>query len=111
MTWLLKLREVPLLGWLVAIIAVLIASLIWSVRAASSKERQLRVSMQLSSAKKSHEKALEQIDDGNKLAIAQVRAVQAAEVGKLEARRLDIRAAEQDNSEKLSDMVNLMFKR
>ena len=111
MTWLLKLREVPLAGWLVAIIAVLIALLIWSVKSASYRERKLRVSMQLSSAKKFHEEALRKVNDGNKIAIAQVRAVQAAEVGKLEAKRLAIRSAENESSQKLSDMVNLMFKR
>ena len=109
MTWLLKLRKVPLLGWLVGIIAVLIASLIWSVKHASSKERQLRVSMQISSARKSHEKALSKVDEGNKLARAQVQAIQAAEVGKLESKRDEIRKAGRENSQGLADMVNVMF--
>ena len=111
MTWLLKLRQVPLLGWLVAIIAVLIASLIWSVKHVSLREQKLRVSMQLSSAKTSHGKALEKIDEGNKLATAHVRAIQAAAVGKLEAKRLEIRKAEEQSSERLSDLVNAMFRR
>ena len=93
MTWLLKLREVPLLGWLVAIIVVLIASLIWSVKAASYRERKRRVRMQISSTKKSHEKSLSKIEKGNKLARAQVQAVQAAEVGKLESKRNERRKA------------------
>ena len=111
MTWLLKLREVPLLGWLVAIIAVLIASLIWSVKAASYRERKLRVSMQISSVKKSHAKTLDKIDEGNKLAVAQIRADKSARVGKLEAKRVEIREAEQNNSQQLADMVNLMFRK
>ena len=111
MTWLLKLREVPLLGWLVAIIVVLIASLIWSVKAASYRERKLRVSMQISSTKKSHEKSLSKIEKGNKLARAQVQAVQAAEVGKLESKRNEIRKAGKENSQMLADMVNVMFRK
>jgi F0F1-type ATP synthase membrane subunit b/b' len=111
MTWLLKLRQVPLLGWLVGIIVVLIASLIWSVKHVSLREQQLRVSMQLSSAKTSHEEALSKVDDGNKLARAQVRAIQAAAVGRLEAKRLEIRKAEEQSSERLSDLVNAMFRR
>ena len=111
MTWLLKLREVPLLGWLVAIIVVLIASLIWWVKAASYRERKLRVSMQISSTKKSHEKSLSKIEKGNKLARAQVQAVQAAEVGKLESKRNEIRKAGKENSQMLADMVNVMFRK
>lgn len=109
--WILKLREVPLVGWLVAIIAVLTATLIWSVKAASFRERQLRVNMQITSTKKAHEKSLEKIEQGNALKRGQVRAVQAAEVGKLEAKRLDIRSAEKESSQKLSNMVNAMFKK
>ena len=111
MTWLLKLRQVPLLGWLVAIIAVLIALLIWSVKAASYRERQLRVSMQISSVKKTHEKALDKIDEGNKLAVSQVRALQSAAVGKLEVKRVEIRVAEKRSSKQLAAMVNAMFKK
>ena len=111
MTWLLKLREVPLLGWLVGIIVVLIVSLIWSVKAASYREQKFRVKMQISSAKKSHQKSLQKIDEGNKLAVSQVRALQAAAVGKLEARRVEIREAEKRNSQELADMVNAMFKK
>ena len=111
MTWLLKLRKIPLIGWLVAIIAVLTASLIWSVKAASYRERKLRVSMQISSTKKSHEKSLSKIEKGNKLARAQVQAVQAAEVGKLESKRNEIRKAGKENSQMLADMVNVMFRK
>ena len=111
MTWLLKLREVPLLGWLVGIIVVLIASLIWSVKAASYREQKLRVSVQISSAKKSHEKSLSKIEKGNKLARAQVQAIQVAEVGKLESKRDEIRRAVKENSQMLADMVNVMFRK
>jgi hypothetical protein len=111
MTWLLKLRQVPLLGWLVGIIVVLIASLIWSIKHASYKEQTLRVSMQLSSAKTSHGHNLEKIDASNKLAVWKVRALQSAAVGRLEAKRLEIRKAEKVSSKKLADMVNAMFKK
>ena len=111
MTWLLKLRKVPLLGWLVAIIAVLTASLIWSVRAASYRERQLRVNMQISSAKKSHERALDKIDMDNKLARGRIVALEVAEVAQLEKRRGKIRAAAKESNARLASMVNEMFKK
>lgn len=109
--WLLRLRKIPIVGWLVAIVVVLTALLIWSVRAASYRERKLRVSMELSSAKRDHEKALSKIEEGNKLARAQVKAIQAAEIGKLEAKRVEIKKAESAGTQELSDMVNAMFKR
>ena len=111
MTWLLKLREVPLLGWLVAIIVVLIALLIWSVKAASYREKSLRVGIQISSAKTSHEKALRKIEEGNKIARAQVQALQAAELGKLEAKRAEIRKARKRGHQELASLVNTMFKK
>ena len=111
MAWLLKLRKVPLVGWLVAIIAVLTASLIWSVKAASYRERQLRVSMQISSTRKSHEKALNKIDQDNKLVRSRLHAMEAADVGKLEFKRLEIRKAAKESDQKLADMVNEMFKK
>jgi len=109
--WLLKLRKVPLLGWLVAIIAVLTASLIWSVRAASYRERQLRVNMQISSTRKSHEKALDKIDMDNKLARSRVIAFEAAAVAQLEKKRTEIRKAAKESNAKLASMVNEMFKK
>lgn len=109
--WLLKLRKIPLVGWLVAIIAVLTASLIWSARAASLRERQLRVNMQISSAKKDHEKALDKIDVDNKIARSRLMALEAAEVGKLQERRKEIRKAAKESNEKLARMVNEMFKK
>ena len=109
--WLLKLRKVPLLGWLVAIIAVLTASLIWSVRTASYRERQIRVSMQISSARKSYEKALDKIDMDNKLARSRIVAIEAAEIGSLEKRRVEIRKAAKESNDKLANMVNEMFKK
>ena len=111
MTWLLKLRKVPLIGWLVAIIAVLTASLIWSVRAASYRERQLRVSMQISSVRKTHEKALDKIDIENKLVRSRIIGLEAAEVGKLEEKRTEIRKAAKESNAKLASMVNEMFKK
>ena len=109
--WLLKLRKVPLVGWLVAIIAVLIASLVWAVKSASYRERQVRVSMELSSAKRDHEKSLGKIEEGNKLARAQIKAIQAAEIGKLEAKRVAVKVAEKEGAQALAKMVNEMFKR
>lgn len=109
--WLLKLRKIPLVGWLVAIIAVLTASLIWSARAASLRERQLRVNMQISSAKKDHEKALDKIDVDNKIARSRLMALEAAEVGKLQERRKEIRKAAKESNERLASMVNEMFKK
>ena len=109
--WLLKLRKIPLVGWLVAIIAVLTASLIWSVKAASYRERQLRVSMQISSARKSHEKALDKIDMDNKLARSRVVALEASEVAQLEEKRTEIRKAAKESNDKLANMVNEMFRK
>tara|TARA_R110000824_G_scaffold42980_5_gene125928 strand:- start:374 stop:709 length:336 start_codon:yes stop_codon:yes gene_type:complete len=111
MTWLLKLRKVPLLGWLVAIIAVLTASLIWSVRAASYRERQLRVNMQISSTRKSHEKALDKIGMENKLARSKIVGLEIAEVAQLEKKRTEIRKAARESNAKLTSMVNDMFKK
>ena len=111
MTWLLKLRKIPLIGWLVAIIAVLTASLIWSVRAASYRERQLRISTQISSAEKDHLKRVGEIDKDDAIARGKLRAFRAAQLGKLEARAADIRKAEKESSQRLSDMVNAMFKK
>ena len=111
MSWLLKLRKVPLIGWLVGIFAVLIALLIWWAKAASYRERQIRVNMQISSAKISHEKALKKIEEGNSLAREQVRAIQAAEIGKLEAKRTEIRKARKHGNQELAGMVNAMFKK
>jgi hypothetical protein len=111
MTWLLKLRKIPLLGWLVAIFAVLIASLIWLARAASLRERQLRVSMQISSTRKSHEKALSKIDMDNKLVRGRIIAIEAAEVAQLEKKRTEIRKATNESDEKLASLVNEMFRK
>ena len=111
MNWLLKLRKVPLLGWLAAITVALIALLIWWVRAASYREQALRVSMQISSAKMSHERAIKKIDKSNSLARAQVQAIQTAEIGKLEAKRSAIRKARKQGQQELADMVNAMFKK
>jgi hypothetical protein len=111
MLWLLKLRKVPLVGWLVAIIAVLIAALIWSVRAASFREKQLRITAKLSSAKKQGKKAMEKIEDGNALKREQVKATQEEEIGKLEKKRTEIRKAAKESNQKLADMVSEMFKK
>ena len=109
--WLLKLRKIPLVGWLVGLIAVLLAALAWSIRSASFREKQLRVSMQISSAKKAHERALDKVDVENKLARSRLMALEAAEVGKLQERRKEIRKAAKESNERLASMVNEMFKK
>lgn len=109
--WLLKLRKMPLVGWLVAIIAVLIALLVWVMKSASYRERQLRVSMQISSAKKDHAKRIDEVEAGNALKREQIKAIQEVEIEKLEEKRKEIRKAEKVSSQELSDMVNAMFKR
>jgi len=109
--WLLKLRKIPLVGWLVGLIAVLLTALAWSIRSASFREKQLRVSMQISSAKKDHEKALSKIDVENKLARSRLMALEEVEVSKLQERRVEIRKAAKESNEKLANMVNEMFKK
>ena len=109
--WLLKLRKIPLVGWLVGLIAVLLAALAWSIRSASFREKHLRVSMQISSAKKDHERALDKVDVENKLARSRLMALEAAEVGKLQERRKEIRKAAKESNERLASMVNEMFKK
>ena len=109
--WLLKLRTVPLVGWLVAIIAVLIASLIWSVRAASYRERQIRVNMEISSSRKLHKEAMEKIDSGNVLERGRIRASEEVKLSKLKTRSVEIRKAEKESTQRLADMVNVMFRK
>jgi hypothetical protein len=109
--WLLKLRKVPLLGWLVAIIAVLIALLIWSVRHASYRERKLRVSMQISSTKRNHQRAIEEVAQIDNIQRAKIKASQDAQVGKLKAKAVEIRVAEKESNKRLAEMVNAMFKK
>ena len=109
--WLLKLRKVPLLGWLVGIIAVLIALLIWSVRHESLRERKLRVSMQISSTKRNHERAIEEVAQIDNIQRAKIKASQDIQVGKLEAKAVEIRVAEKESNKRLAEMVNAMFKK
>ena len=109
--WLLKLRKIPLVGWLVAIIAVLTASLIWSVKAASYRERQLRVSMQISSTKKAHDEAMEEAAQSDSIQRSKIKVSREAHLGKLKAKAVEIRVAEKESTQKLADMVNAMFKK
>jgi len=67
--------------------------------------------MQISSAKKDHGRALDKIDVENKIARSRLMALEAAEVGKLQERRKEIRKAAKESNEKLASMVNEMFKK
>ena len=109
--WLLKLREVPLVGWLVAIIAVLIASLMWAVRNASYRERQLRVSMQISSTRKAHDEAMEEAAQSDVIQRSKIKASKEVQIRKLKTKAVEIRKAEKESTQKLADMVNAMFKK
>ena len=110
-SWLRSLRKVPVIGWLVAIIAVLAASLMWALRNASSKEKKIRVAMELSSAVKDHEKKLKELSEEDTLRRSQVKAIASAEIGTIKARAAAITEAEKEDMEKLSNMVNEMFKK
>ena len=109
--WLISLRKVPVIGWLVAIIAVLVALFFWAVKNASTKEKQLRVAMALASAVRDHESKLNSLAEEDTLRRSQVKAIASAEIGTIKARAVDIRKAEKANSQALADMVNGMFKR
>jgi len=108
-TWLTKSLRVPIIRYLIGIVALLVFLLIFYIKRAAQYRRRMQLAVAKGKIEKAYQREREVLRKVNKHKVGQLTKHRNAQVVDLEKKREEIRAAEKEGSAAVATLVNQAF--